>query len=325
MPKHVKILSIDGGGVRGVIPARFLVEIEQKAGKPICDLFDFVAGTSSGGILALAMTKPDAHGKPAFTATALLQIFEEFSRVVFKPSLWRQIITLWSFLEEKYPSDNLEALLNHYFGNTTLDEACKPVLVTGYEIERRSAFFFKSNKAKAQVDRNFLMRDAARATSAAPTYFEPALIETRDASKYYSLIDGGVFANNPTMCAFAEAKKMFPEATEYTVVSLGTGSLTEPLHYHRAKGWGKASWARPILNVIFDGVQDTVDYQMRTFLPISQEHGREYFRFQITLPPQHNALDDTHPENLRTLQLLAEDEISQRQQELDELIARLTR
>jgi patatin-like phospholipase/acyl hydrolase len=81
---------------------------------------------------------------------------------------------------------------------------------------------------------------------------------------YYALVDGGVFANNPTLCAYAETKwmqdaKMFRKEDDILVVSLGTGELTRPLYYDQSKWWGVGRWAQPILSVVFDGVSDAVD------------------------------------------------------------------
>src|SRR5204863_755766 len=126
--------------------------------------------------------------------------------------------------------------------------------------ERRYPFFFKSWRAQEDATLDFPMRLAARATSAAPTYFEALRLETATSAEYYSLIDGGMFANNPAMCAYAEVRRLWPEA-DVALVSLGTGQLTRPLPWSDIKNWGLVEWARPALDVVFDGVSDATDYQ----------------------------------------------------------------
>ncbi len=301
----IKILSIDGGGIRGIIPAIILSEIEERTKKPISHLFDLIAGTSTGGILALGVTKPNHEGKPEYHASDIAKLYEDHGETIFHQSLLRKINNLGSLLDEKYPSKNIERILNHYFKNTYLNEAVTNVLITGYEIERRAAFFFKSKYAKSDKRRNFLMKDVARATSAAPTYFEPEKIPTEDLAEYFALIDGGVFAGNPAMCAYVEAIKMFPEEKDFLMVSLGTGELTNPIYYNKAKNWGIASWARPILDVVLSGVSDTVDYQLKKLLP-PDEGIKKYYRFQVRLDEASDNMDNASRMNLRALKLYAE-------------------
>src|SRR5690606_13500980 len=131
---------------------------------------------------------------------------------------------------------------------TPLDAAVTPVLVTAYDLVARRPRFFKSWREDAA---GVPMALAAEATSAAPTYFEP--VRDGDAA----LIDGGVFAGNPAMCAYAEGVRLRPDA-EIHVLSLGTGSQTRPIPYEQAKDWGVLEWARPIVDVVFDGSSDTV-------------------------------------------------------------------
>jgi patatin-like phospholipase/acyl hydrolase len=300
-----KILSIDGGGIRGIIPAMILADIEQRTGRPIAELFDLIAGTSAGGIIALGLAKPNGKERPQYAAQDMVGLFEDEGPKIFEQSLWRKINNLGSLLDEKYPSHNMEAVLSRYFDSRYLADAITPLLITSYEIERRNPLFFKSAKATKDKGRNFLMKDVARATSAAPTYFEPEKIPTEDQSEYYALIDGGIFANNPAMCAFVEAKTMWPDENDFLLVSLGTGDATEPIYYQQAVDWGMANWARPILSVVFDGVNDTVDYQLQQLLPAVDQSPR-YYRFQVRLDKASDALDNDKPLNIRALKLYAE-------------------
>jgi predicted acylesterase/phospholipase RssA len=138
----------------------------------------------------------------------------------------------------------------------------------------------------------------ARSTSAAPTFFEPFRLEAEDGHAY-ALVDGGVYANNPAMCALAEARALFPNA-EIVLASFGTGELCRPIAYGEAKDWGLVGWARPILDVVFDGVSDTVEFQVRQLI------GEKFYRFQGLLEEGSDDLDDASPANLRVLQLHAE-------------------
>jgi uncharacterized protein len=124
-----------------------------------------------------------------------------------------------------------------------------------------------------------------------------------------AFVDGGVYANNPAMCAYVEARKIHPEEDDFLVVSLGTGELTRSLPYEEVKGWGLALWAQPILNVVFDGVADTVDYQLRELLP-SECDARRYYRFQTLLDIGKDDMDDASRTNVAALKVKAREIIS---------------
>jgi uncharacterized protein len=302
-----RILSIDGGGIRGVIPATVLVEIEERTQKPVAELFDLVAGTSTGGLLALGLTKPGEGGGPQFSARQMLELYEREGAAIFHRDLWHRFTALENILEEKYPSDGIEGVLVKYFGETNLSEALTEILVTSYDIERRTPFFFRRSRARDRAGWDWPMRQAARATSAAPTYFEPAKLEAAGGGEYYALVDGGVFANNPGMCAYSEAKTLWPEEDDFLVVSLGTGELTRRIPYAEAKGWGLAKWAQPILGVVFDGVSDTVDFQLGQLCRDPQDRVARYLRLQVRLDEGSDDMDDASKGNIHILRLLAEE------------------
>lgn len=320
-----RILSIDGGGIRGVIPARVLVEIEERTQKPVSELFDLIAGTSTGGLLALGLTKPAPSGgnAPEFSAAQMLQLYDQEGASIFRRNLWHRFVALENLLEEKYPADGIESVLAEYFGDVRLSDALTEVLVTSYDIERRTPFFFRRSRARERAGWDWPMRQAARATSAAPTYFEPAKLEAPDSSDYYALVDGGVFANNPAMCAYAEARTLWPDEDDFLVVSLGTGELTRRIPYAEAKGWGLAMWAQPILGVVFDGVSDTVDFQLGQLCRDGQNRVSRYLRLQVKLEEGSDDMDDVTRGNLHVLRLLAEELIGAKETEIEELCDQL--
>lgn len=322
MSKLVKVLSIDGGGIRGIIPAMVLARIEAQTQKRISEMFDLIAGTSTGGLLALGLTKPRKDTqKPQYKAEELVRLYEQEGSIIFSPKTFAKLRAL---ADEKYPANGIESVLKKYFGNTLLSEALTDVIVPSYDIEQRRPYFFKSRKAKNDPDRDFPMQKVARATSAAPTYFEPLKLETDEITNYYALIDGGVFANNPAMCAYVEAKSIYPDATDFLVVSLGTGELSTRLFYNQVKDWGMLQWAQPILHVVFDGSSDTVDYQLKLLLPALEEGTNRYYRFQTSLAgDMGDHLDNADPRNITSLKRLAQDMIDKNETLLKTLCQQL--
>ncbi len=309
MAKPIRILSIDGGGVRGLIPSLVLTKLEDLTGRPIFELFDLIAGTSTGGILALGLTMPGLDGRPAHSAASMVSIYEKEAGRIFSRRFSHRVLTLGSLADQKYPAEGIESVLTEYFGEARLKDSLTEVLVPAFEIERHIPFFFKSANALKNPAYDFSIKDVARATSAAPTYFEPHVIPTGDAGDYFTLVDGGVYANNPAACALAESMARHPGSNDFLVVSLGTGSRPESIDYKRAKSWGLAQWAKPIFNVVLDGVSATVDYQLKQMVT-------KYFRFQPNLEVGCAPMDKVDRQNLRRLRLTAEAMIRERSQDL---------
>jgi predicted acylesterase/phospholipase RssA len=315
MENAIRILAIDGGGIRGLVPAVILGKLERLTRRPTAELFDLMAGTSTGGILALGLARPGPDGRPRYTAEEMAGLYEKEGGRIFRTSWWRKARSLGSLTEERYPSAGIEEVLRQYFGESRLKDARTEVLVPSYEIERRAPFFFRSAMARERSDYDFPMWQVARATSAAPTYFEPARIPA--GNDHWALIDGGVFANNPAACALVEARTRHPKATEFVMMSVGTGIRLRRYAIDEAQRWGAARWLRPVLDIVLDGVSETVDYQMRQIL------GEDYGRFQVSLQPGEEAMDDVRPRTLRALRLQAEGMCRERGGELERLAERL--
>jgi uncharacterized protein len=318
-----KVLSIDGGGIRGIIPAMVLATIEGRTGKPIAELFDLITGTSTGGILALGLAKPEAEGQPQYSAENLIKLYETEGRVIFSRDAWHRVTALGNLLEEKWPSKGVDTVLKTYFGETSLSEAICEVLITSYDIEAREPHFFKRHRALTDAKKDWPMRLVARATSAAPTYFEPALLDLPGRDKL-ALIDGGVFANNPTMCGYVEATKLWPDESRYVVISLGTGELTRAIPYDQAKTWGLAKWAQPLLGVVFDGVSDTVDHQLQQLCNDEQSGVDDYLRLQVALTEANDDMDDATQPNMEALKRHAKKLITEREGDIRRLCKILT-
>jgi uncharacterized protein len=285
-----KVLSIDGGGIRGLVPALILAEIEARTGKSIASSFDLIGGTSTGGILALGLSKNDGSGKPAYSALTLAEIYQKRGSEIFSRTWKTDIKTLWGIAGETYSAKGLEKLLNEYYGDDPLSSCVTNTFVTTYDIQNREPIFLKSWKTE---HRSVQMKHAARATSAAPTFFEPALVPIGGSMK--ALVDGAVYVNTPSVSVYAEAKRLFPN-DEIVVVSLGTGELVRPIAYDSAKGWGKAGWALPILGCVFDGSSDAANYQMTMLL------GDNYTRLQTELSIASDDMDNVTPENIQKLE-----------------------
>jgi patatin-like phospholipase/acyl hydrolase len=302
-----KILAVDGGGIWGVIPALILAAIEEQTKRPISDVFDLLSGTSTGGIIACGLAKPGPNGKAEKSAKDVVQLYVDDGTSIF-PRSFLQGLHLGAIRGAKYDPKGLETMLRQHFGDTRLKDALKPVLIPSYDIEKQMPIFFKSAKAREDPTYDFPMREVVRATSAAPTYFPPEKIDTGDPLDYYALVDGGIVAGNPALCAYAEAIKMGTAPQDVVVVSLGTGQFKRPIKYSDAVNWGQLEWAQPIIGIVLNGSNATVDYQLRQLLE-DDGPNQTYFRFQVDFG-QDTSIDDASPANLKYLMDLARDYLS---------------
>jgi patatin-like phospholipase/acyl hydrolase len=204
--KKVRVLSLDGGGMRGIIPATVVEYIEKKLQEKtknnnvrIADYFDIIVGTSTGGILTCFYLAPNENGgenepNAKYTASQALEFYSEKGYDIFNKSKhkswfgFRQL-----FNSTQYKPQAIEKIFSDTLGNLQLTDLLKQCLVTTYNIESKTSFFF-SNKENEEKKRAFYVRDVVRSTSAAPTYFPPAEITNLATNTKMINIDGGVFA-----------------------------------------------------------------------------------------------------------------------------------
>ena len=305
----MRVLAIDGGGIRGLIPALVLTELERRAGRRTFELFDLIAGTSTGGILACALCAPDP-----LPASELVKLYEEEGPSIFDRSLFQRIRSAEGLLDEKYDDAALDRALERFLSHKLLSETRPDLIVPSYDTALPGPYFFKTSKAKETPETDdFRLSTVARATSAAPTYFEPL------GDREKALVDGGVFATNPAMCALAEVlNDQDVRPRDVVLLSLGTGQRTHKRSFEEIKDWGLAAWARPILEVVFDGVSDAVDYQLERVLTKER-----YWRLQAELTLASDDLDDASEDNLRKLRQQAEDLVKEKSADLDAALAKL--
>ena len=305
--------------MRGIIPATILAFIEQRTGKPIYKLFDLIAGTSTGGILALGLTRPDSNGQAECSAQRLCEIYDQYIPQIFKnPQSW-----LGNLLRPKYTSFAFQDILKEFFADYRLKDALIDVIVPCYDIEHRLPYVFRSRMAKLQAQDDFYMRDAVLAASASPTLFHPVRIPRKyKEGRYICLVDGGVFANNPSIYGYSEIKSLSnDESDEVLLVSIGTGRSNRSLSDEFISLWGYVQWSRPMLELVMESISESIHEQIRPLL--SKGSQRQYYRIQVELPESTNfAIDDASSKNMSILSQTA-DAFCPTSQDLAELCDRL--
>jgi patatin-like phospholipase/acyl hydrolase len=301
------ILACDGGGIRGIVTATLLEQLESKLkaiqpDKALRDYFDIIAGTSTGSIIACGLAKGYPAGKiRQIYETRGIEIFLRFWQV-FKSLLSR--IT-FGYSQPIYDGKGLEAVLrdDSIFGEELFKDLPICTLVTGYDAYNRQAVVFVSTESlAAQVPIWQICRSSAAAPVAFPAYLlkESNFIalwkdELQNRSglgipiykgeQVVPLIDGGMFANNPAMCAIANRLIWDdqPSRKDLVIASFGTGQNVQAIGVREALGWGGLDWASPLkgiplVDVLFDGSSDAVEYVSRKLLDPEKD-----YRFQPTL------------------------------------------
>ena len=299
--KARRILSLDGGGIRGLVTCRWLAGAEDAllaAKKPgLMKSFDLYAGSSTGAIVASGL----AIG---LSPAAIAEMYHEHRHTIFPGManrLWSRATRLFSDgpSAPRYDGKGLEKVLKKVFGDARLGQAKVPLLITGYDTISRTPVIFKSFKAQ---HKDLPLWEVCRASAAAPTYFPAHGIKIEN--RQCAVIDGGVVANNPTACAIAEALRKDARAGEpqdLVVLSIGTGARTRSIDLKSAREWGALEWAVPIIDVLFDGNADSVDYIARHLV------GDTYFRMQTELAIGMDEMDDVSETNIAALEAVARD------------------
>lgn len=281
MPTY-RILSLDGGGLRGLITARLLQRLDAMPGiAGWLGQADLLVGTSTGGILALGL----AAGQ---SPQAMGDIYSQRGGAIFDDSIWDNLRDLGKTVGADYSAKGLKAELRRVFGDLRLQDLGRKVVIPAFDLDNEAGPAERTWKPKifhnfkgADSDGEQLVAHIAQYTSSAPTYFPSA----------DGYIDGGVYANNPSIVALAQAISRRNQPVEraaldeVVMLSLGTGvSLT----YIKGQtlDWGYAQWAQPLINVLMDGVAGISDYQARQLLD------DRYHRLQIVFKPNETiALD----------------------------------
>ena len=298
-----RILAIDGGGIRGIIAARILVEIERLAGESLAEKFDLIAGTSTGGIIACGL----GVGMPA---KALLDLYVKRGGDIFSRNLWQEIGTLDGLAGPKYDATPLESILKDVLGDKNLSDCTTKILVPSYAIELPppergpGSYFFKSWSGP-----NAFLRDVGRATSAAETFFAPYRFANL-AGGTGAYCDGGTFADSPGACALADARQLWPD-DQFLLVAIGTGVKVSEIPYTEMKDAGLAKWATKLPSMFMDGQGDTVNYQL------ARAPGVKYFRLDAALNNGSPAMDDAEAVNCAALQRDAEAGLAKQAADLD--------
>lgn len=325
--KKIRILTIDGGGIRGIIPAVILSYIEQelqrKTNNPavrLADYFDMIAGTSTGGILTAFYLMPADNNKQLskYQAKEAIELYKKHGKDIFDKN--------HKLTGAKYSEKGLENILKEKFGDFKLSEARKKCVITAYDITAREAVFFTTPTAQKFNNRNYFMRDVARATSAAPTYFTPTKITPLAGTPELCLVDGGMFANDPSLSAIVEARKTdflgngsLPKFENLYVVSIGTGKIEKRYEYNKVHKWGLLRWIAPVIDILMSSSAEVTGYQVqKIFEAIGCANC--YERIEPDLEKASADMDNVSNNNISNLEKAGKTYVEKNKNRLDTIV-----
>lgn len=332
------VLSIDGGGVRGIIQGTILGTLESKLQEldgpnaRIADYFDVIAGTSTGGLVATMLTAPAANNRPIYAAKDIANFYIEHCPKIFPESNRNAFAgTITSLLGgPKYDGKYLKSLIEGLLGNITLAQTLTNVVIPSFDIKRLQPVIFttKNVDGNQNLPTTIRLSDVCLSTSAAPTYLPPHYFETKDDKGMlhaFNLIDGGIAANNPTLTALTHISKQIllgqfenvnvrpMESNKMLVLSLGAGVAKQEEKYNAkdSASWGSLSWlfsdgATPLIDFYGDASTDMVDIHVSTIFK-SFANEQSYLRIQEdNLSGDASSLDIATTKNMQTLMQIAQ-------------------
>jgi patatin-like phospholipase/acyl hydrolase len=317
-----RILSLDGGGMRGIIAARMLQRVEAQLGKPLKNHFDLIAGTSTGSLLAAGIAL-------GLDSNQLLDLYFKYGLEIFPyQSLFSPqripLIFKYGISAPKFFDDGLVSVVSRLLENYTLSsitpnpeqlENSLRLLITSYDTVQREPVIFKSwrhDKWYGKSNADLSLWEVFVSSASAPTFFPAHQILYKQ--QEFSLIDGGVCANNPVSCAVAAAIKLLRQNSDASVsdilqdikvLSLGTGDPSDALPSKKVRKWGLIQWGLHIADVFMDAPSDIHRYVSEQILCLAEtvnyHDAPSYMRLQFSVAGLNLAIDDARPESLERL------------------------
>lgn len=322
---RVKVLSLDGGGIKSLITLKMLAYIEKETGKKTGEIFDYIAGTSSGGMLTLYLTMPQDHDchKPKHSASEVIELLQFDSRLIFQQKTTAKCLTkpAVQLFSTPYDLKTMLYMTENRYKEYRMRDAVTDAFVLTFDTETNMPVPFTSYDGNYNDTK---MSTVAAATSVAPFYFSPINYYDKNTKKNRTLIDGGLVAKNPSVFAYEEAKKRHPNK-DILMLSLGAGYQEKVgYNYDKLKNWGFLKYSLPTYTFMLDGVTNTNDLYMDNLAKIDKNF--KYCRFQPRLDKKDgfdNRPDNTDQENFDILLGIGDRYVEAMKPELDKFIKEL--
>ncbi len=319
----INVLVLTGGGVRGLAPLRVLSHLEQLTGKSCGELFDFMAGTSTGAVNCGIMTVPDGNGGFLYSAQALADNYYSDIREMFHAPWYHQFLTCFGLFGPRFLPEGKMNVLERYFQNTTLADVKKNILVPVYDLAENSLNIIRNwEPARDGHYPNLLMRDVIHGASNPPVLFSPTSFSINGKKRVF--IDPGVVVNNPAEIALLNAWLMFPnKKIRLVLVGNGGEDALKYNHGHMAE-FGIYGLLQYILNSPIISSKLSTDMVLE-YIHEAKDYGLDVEFVLINSEGGHSLIaSDISELNMNRVEAFAEKMLQEHQETLNELAVTLT-
>ena len=313
--KYVRVLAIDGGGMRSLLALKCLEYLEKRSGRPACEMFDVMVGTSSGAFVVAALSVPLERGTPRFTAAELIKEF---------PALWAKslqipaihhLLSLEGRTAPRYLTRSRQKVFQEFFGDTQVGSALTTIILPAYSTRERAPFLFASDMGKSASFSgtsgrgiteagDYFLADAVTAATCNPADSAPSKITNSARDQTETLVGAGIYASNPSLLALSEALLRYP-GKQCVVISLGAG-VPPAATDAAAAGWRKTGDPEEIVRFAAEASQLATAQITSALHRFGTGPLAAYIRLDIPLPTNALPADDGSDRNVRELTTLGE-------------------
>lgn len=307
------ILAIDGGGLRGLVAIQFLKKVEEITGRRIHEIFDLIAGTSTGGLIACGLSVSQ-HGQPIYSLEDIENLYLEHGNDIFPRNIYTRVIGQpLRLILPQFGKKGIEKTLSRYFKNYRLNDCLVPIIVPSFDVHLNRPIFFNSSDVfpsspTFSAKKNIELVSICRATSAAPTYLPTYPFQYAfdgDTEDRVNCVDGGIYINNPSMIALSEVLKNLNEnitykkssqieASDIRLLSVGNGNSSISKSRSRL---GLLNWLPGLIQFMMAGNSASVHTQVESIL------SKQYFRADVSdVDKKYSNMSNSSPNNLKYYQ-----------------------
>ncbi len=324
----VRILSLDAGGIRGILELNVLAELEERSGKPISELFDLITGTSTGSVIGISLLLPGPDGKPLHSAHEMLDLYVQQIRTFGEGPWYHPVLTLDGLLGPEYRTSRGVAFLRDVMGTTTMAELLCDIVIPAASIDDLSPRFMTSRRSPDgsdfTINDNIVAANVALATTAAPGLIAPMRLRNVEGQLLFTAADGGLFAYDPTPLAISLALQRYPDRS-LIVLSLGTGDLETTIDTSSAGSWGSIHWLKHATSL---GIRPSVRYTNAILSHVAGRPGSQlthYLRINPKVPSQFNQSLYSSKEVVTQLNQIGAQSVKDNDQAISEIISLLSK
>ena len=314
--KYVRVLAIDGGGMRSLLALKCLESLEKRSGRPACELFDVMVGTSSGAFVVAALSVPLERGTPRFTAAELIKEFPTLWAKSLQTPAIHHLLSLEGRTAPRYLTRSRQKVFQEFFGDTQVGAVLTTIILPAYSTSERAPFLFASDMGKSESFSgangrgiteagDYFLADAVTAATCNPADSAPSKITNSARDQTETLVGASLYASNPSLLALSEALLRYP-GKQCVLISLGTGIPPAVPEAAAAAGWRKTGDHEEIVRFAAEASQASIAQIASGLHRFGTGPVAAYIRLDIPLPKNALPADDSSDRNVRELTALAE-------------------